>query len=74
MEWPQAEQCERGFTMDRCAGSREMQTFRKLPNSRPITKTNNTTDCGGEDTDEVYVPPTHLPSTNNQQPATDDRL
>ena len=28
-------QCERGLLMLRCSGRREMQTFRKLPKSRP---------------------------------------
>ena len=33
--WRQEMQCERGVTMLSRAGRREMQTFRKLPKSRP---------------------------------------
>jgi len=35
---PQEPQCDRGLTIDSSLGMRLMQTFRKLPNANPATK------------------------------------
>ena len=54
--WPQWGQRERGEMIDSCAGSREMQTFRKLPNSSPIRNppSSNHSDTRYGATSEVY--------------------
>ena len=51
-----AKQRERGLTIDSCSGSREMHTFRRLPNSSPSKNPTNSKKKG-EATPEVYVAP-----------------
>ena len=57
---PHAMQRDPGRTTDSCAGSREMHTFKKLPNSSPSMNPNNSKRKGGA-TPEVYGPPIPYP-------------
>jgi hypothetical protein len=53
-------QCDPGFTTDSRAGSREMHTFRKLPNSSPTPNPINSNHIAAV-TPEVYVRTFSLP-------------
>src|ERR1017187_8604123 len=53
---PQFMHRDPGRTIDSCAGSRQMHTFRKLPRSSPTPNPINSK-RKGEPTPEVYVPP-----------------
>jgi hypothetical protein len=52
-------QRERGVTMDSCFGSREIQTFRKLPISNPKKKAASP-NIRGVDTGRVYGQKCHF--------------